>query len=110
MNYIVGTFANIIAASGPDLSEAISPVYDIISTIIPIMLGLVFAIATPYCIVIGVKMAKADDPQTREESKTKLKQSLLGFGLTFVLIVVMWLIKQPLMEWISEVTGGGINV
>lgn len=105
---ILSTFINLLAAL--DLSEAIEPIYQVLKTVTPIMLGLVFAIATPYCIVVGVKMAKADDPQTREEAKTKLKQSLLGFGITFVLIAVIWLVQAPLKEWISEITGGGVGV
>lgn len=93
-----------------DLSQAIQPLIDAINVITPILLSLVFVIAVPMCITTGIKIARAEGAEQREEAKRSLIQKLIGFGSIFVLIIIIWLVKEPLLTWVSEMTGGGVAV
>ena len=51
-----------------DLNTVIQPVLDICNTLVPIMLAVVGAVGALWCILLGVKYAKADDPQEHEKA------------------------------------------
>lgn len=97
-------FVSLLAA-GPDLEEAISPVYQIINAVLPILLALVFAAGSIVCIKLGVQFTKSDESGKREKAKQDLIWAIVGFGLIFVLIVILNLIKEPMYQWISDLTG-----
>ena len=55
-----------------DFTPVTSPVLEIINAILWPAIGLVGAIGTIYCIVLGVKLAKADEAGSREKAKKDL--------------------------------------
>ena len=52
-------------------------------------LTVVIALAAVYCIILGAKFAKAEEPQEREKAKAALKNAIIGFVLIFVLLVLL---------------------
>lgn len=80
-------------------TEVASPVVDLIESAVTPALGLVAAIGAIYCIILGAKLAKAEEPQDREKAKSALKNAIIGFILIFVLLVVLRVGFPALTAW-----------
>ncbi len=99
-----------IPALAVDFSNVVNPVISLINSFLKPLLALVAAVGTLYCVLLGVKFAKAEEPQDREKAKSHLKNAIIGFVLIFVLIVVMNLAMDPLQQWVTESTNSNITV
>ena len=82
-----------------NLNTIIQPVLDICNTLVPIMLAVVAAVGALWCILLGVKYAKADDPQEHEKAKKGLVNAIVGFVLIFVLLIMLNIGTNVLREW-----------
>jgi hypothetical protein len=82
-----------------DLNTIIQPVLDLCHTLVPIMLAVVGAVGALWCILLGVKYAKADDPQEHEKAKKGLVNAIVGFVLIFVLLIMLNIGTSVLTEW-----------
>lgn len=89
--------------------SVVAPVVSLLNSILAPMLAIVFAIGSLYCVILGVKYAKAEEPQDREKAKGALKNAIIGFVLIFVLILALNLLKGPMVEWVNA-NGGNISV
>lgn len=87
--------------------KVIAPIVELLNSILTPMLAIVFAVGSLYCVVLGVKYAKAEEPQDREKAKGALKNAIIGFVLIFVLILALTLLKDPMVEWVNK-HGGNI--
>lgn len=98
------TFFPVLAAStsSTDPFQAASqPIIDLIDMAVGPALGIVGAVGTIYCIILGAKLAKAEEPQDREKAKNALKNAIIGFVLIFVLIVAFKAAMAPLKAWMN---------
>jgi heme O synthase-like polyprenyltransferase len=93
------------AAKGADLSGVAAPIVALINGLMGPALALVTAIGSLYCVLLGVKFAKAEEPQEREKAKSHLKSAIIGFVLIFVLILALNLAKDPLTKWVVDNVG-----
>ena len=84
-----------------DLNSIVQPVLDICKTLVPIMLAVVGAVGGLWCILLGVKYAKAEDPQEHEKAKKGLINAIVGFVLIFVLLIMLNIGTQVLTDWWS---------
>ncbi|MBP8856130.1 MAG: hypothetical protein KBG54_06460 [Oscillospiraceae bacterium] len=84
-----------------DFTEVLKPILGLIESFVNPMLAIVGSLGTIYCIVLGVKFAKAEEPQEREKTKGALKNAIIGFVLIFVLIVALKLLMPQLTTWVS---------
>ena len=82
-----------------DLNSIISPVLEMCNTLVPIMLAIVGAVGSLWCILLGVKYAKADDPQEHEKAKKGLVNAIIGFVLIFVLLIMLNIGTEVLTDW-----------
>ena len=82
------------------MAEVIKPVTDLIRQLAGPTLGVVGALGTVYCIILGVKFAKAEEPQDREKAKAHLKNAIIGFVLIFILIFLMNTLLPYLVNWV----------
>ena len=89
-------------ADGKDLGSVVDPIVNLLKTITPFALALVVAVGTLYCIVLGVKFAKAEEPQDREKAKSHLQNAIIGFVLIFVLILALNLLPEILGNWVND--------
>ena len=82
-----------------DLRSIVQPVLDICNTLVPVMLLVVGAVGALWCILLGVKYAKADDPQEHEKAKKGLVNAIVGFVLIFVLLIMLNIGTGVLTDW-----------
>ena len=82
-----------------DLNSIIQPVLDICHTLVPVMLAVVGAVGALWCILLGVKYARTDDPQEHEKAKKGLKNAIIGFVLIFVLLIGLQIGLEVFTDW-----------
>ena len=82
--------------------EVANPIVQLIDSLFAPAMAIVVAAGTLYCVILGVKFAKAEEPQEHEKAKNHLKNAILGFVLIFVLVVALKLSVGPLTEWMSN--------
>ena len=90
------------AGTVPDFTEAVKPIVDFINALKGPALTVVIALAAIYCIILGAKFAKAEEPQEREKAKAALKNGIIGFVLIFVLLVLLSGVSGVLVNWVSK--------
>lgn len=75
------------------------PIVGLLNKAVGPAISLVAAIGAIYCVLLGAKIAKADEPQEREKAKGALKNALIGFVLIFVLLVALNIGTTAMMNW-----------
>lgn len=82
-----------------NFDKVTSPVVDLINSLLGPAIAIVGALGAVYSVILGVKFAKAEEPQEREKAKAHLKNAIIGFVLIFVLMIVLRLAIDPLTQW-----------
>jgi len=90
------------AATTDEFANITAPVEQLIRKITAPMMGIVGALGSVFCIILGVKFAKAEEPQEREKAKAHLKNAIIGFVLIFVLLLVLNRSIGPLTTWVTN--------
>jgi len=85
-----------------DFTPIVSPIIDVLNAILWPMIAVVGAAGTIYCVVLGVRIAKSDDPNAREKAKHDLLGAVIGFVLIFVLIIALKLAMPILQNWVKS--------
>ena len=78
-----------------------TPIVGLIDSLLAPALAIVGAVGSLYCVVLGVKYAKAEEPQDREKAKGHLKSAIIGFVLIFVLMLALKLAMPILQNWVA---------
>lgn len=86
-------------------AKAAAPIISLANMILGPAIAVVGALGAIWCILLGVKLAKAEEPQEREKAKGALKNAVVGYLLIFVLIVVLKVSINPMVEWVNTSTG-----
>ncbi len=86
-----------------------APIIDLINSLLTPVLGIVGAAGAVYCVILGAKFAKAEEPQDREKAKGALKNALLGFILIFVLLLTLKLLMPQMIDWVNGYAKGTIQ-
>ncbi|MCR4902414.1 MAG: pilin [Butyrivibrio sp.] len=79
-----------------------TPIVDMLNNILAPLIMIVGALGAIWCVLLGVKLAKADEPQEREKAKMALKNAIAGYLLIFILVVVLRLTIGPLYKWMQS--------
>lgn len=79
----------ILAMSEKDLNKIVKPLIEVLNVLVPVLLGVVGAIGAVWVIFLGVKYAKAEEPQEHEKARNSLKNAIIGFVLIFVLLIAL---------------------
>jgi type IV secretory pathway VirB2 component (pilin) len=98
-SYLI-TVATAAAGSNP-FEEVSHPIISLINNAVTPLLAVVGALGAIYCIILGAKLAKAEEPQDREKAKNSLKNALIGFLLIFVLLVALKIGMSAMTNWYS---------
>lgn len=89
---------NMLAAV--DFAPVIAPILEVLNAILWPAIAIIGAVGTIYCIVLGVKLAKSDEQNSREKAKKDLIGAVVGFVAIFVLIVALKVSLPILQEWV----------
>ena len=95
-------FTMFLANNAPDLTAVTKPVLDLLLTIFNVAIPVVGAIGAIFCIFLGLKLAKAEEPQDRDKAKSALKNAIIGFVLIFVLVVMLRIGLPIMTDWASN--------
>lgn len=85
-------------------SDMAEPIVGLLDSALAPLIGIVGAIGVIYCVFLGLKLAKAEEPQERQQAKNHLKNAIIGFLLIFVLMAALKMGIKPLQEWVNNVT------
>ena len=91
-------------------SEAVVPIVKLVDMALGPAIAVVAALGAVWCVFLGVKLAKADEPQEKEKAKQALRNAVVGYLLIFILIVVLKLSLQPLIDWVNTSTAGDLTL
>ncbi len=92
----------------------VTQITNFLKTLLPYVLIVVATAGTIYAVVLGVKMARAEDANAREESKKRIINFIIALAVTVLLIVLLQLFVTYLPKWIGvelpdgSVTGSGM--
>ena len=87
------------AMSEKDLNQIVKPLTDVLGVLVPVLLGVVGAVGAIWVIFLGVKYAKAEEPQEHEKARNSLKNAIIGFVLIFVLLVALQIGLAVFTNW-----------
>ena len=87
-------------------AEVVAPIVALLNSLMGPLLAIVGAAGALYCVVLGVKFAKAEEPQEQQKAKGALKNAIIGFVLIFVLILALNLLMPSMIKWVNNQTGG----
>jgi len=94
-------FTSIIAATldSTQLAKTINPLVELCKNMRVPFLTVIGAVGALWCIILGVKYAKSEDPQEHEKSKKALKNAIIGFVLIFVLMIALSIALPLFQDW-----------
>ena len=74
---------------------------DFLETVLPYVLIVVATAGTIYAVVLGVKMARAEDASARDEAKKRIINFVVALAVTILLILLLRLFVQYLPTWLG---------
>ena len=80
-----------------------SPITGLLNAALTPLITVVGAAGALYCVLLGAKYAKAEEPQDREKAKRSLQNAIVGFLLIFILLAALKVGLQPLMKWYNNI-------
>lgn len=101
MAMVMATVTTAFATSS-ELTEVVKPVAQLIYNLLNPALIIVGAVGALYCVILGVKYSKCEEPQEREKAKGNLKNAIIGFVLIFVLMVLLKLLMPVMIKWVNS--------
>ena len=93
----------LLLASDNPFRDMAEPIVKLINMAVAPALGIVGAVGAIYCILLGVKIAKAEEPQDQMKAKQALKNAIIGFVLIFVLLVALKIGMNAMENWMYSV-------
>ena len=90
---------NFLSMSTSDMNKIIQPIVDVAKVLVPAMLAVVGALGALYCILLGVKFARASEPQEHENAKKALQHAIVGFVIIFVLLIMLQIGVNIFTDW-----------
>lgn len=89
----------IYAMSKKDLENIVKPLTEVLGVLVPVLLGVVGSVGAIWVIFLGVKFARAEEPQDHEKAKNNLRNAIIGFVLIFVLLVALQIALNVFTSW-----------
>ena len=88
--------------AAPNFTAIVEPIVDLLETLLRPLMAVVGAVGSIYCILLGVKYIKAEEPQDTEKAKQHLKSAIIGFLLIFIMMVILKLAMNPMLDWVES--------
>ena len=85
-----------------DFYPVVEPILEVLEALLWPLMAIIVSVGTIYCIFLGVRIAKADEQNSRDKAKKDLVGAATGFIIIFVLIVVLHVAVPILIEWVKS--------
>ena len=82
-----------------DMAKIVNPILEVCQVLVPVLLSVIGAVGMIFCILLGVKYARASEPQEHEAAKKALIHAIVGFVLIFVLLIMLQVGVSIFTEW-----------
>ena len=82
-----------------DMAKIVNPILEVCQVLVPVLLSVIGAVGMIFCILLGVKYARASEPQEHEAAKKSLIHAIVGFVLIFVLLIMLQVGVSIFTEW-----------
>ena len=98
---------------GGAANDTLEAVLNALNWIFTAILAVAAVVATIYAIFVGVKMARANNAEEREEAKKKVIYTVIGIAVAIALIILIQILLPKITEWTGykpakpETDGGG---
>lgn len=79
----------------------VTDITSFLRTLLPYVLIVVATAGTIYAVILGVKMARAEDASAREEAKKRIINFIIALAVTVVLILLLQLFATYLPDWLG---------
>ncbi|MCQ2425417.1 MAG: pilin [Lachnospiraceae bacterium] len=96
------TFMTLGVSAESGFAGVVQPIVDLLDSLMTPILAIVGAAGSLYCVLLGVKFIKAEEPQDREKAKSHLKNAIIGFVLIFVLMLALKLLMPVMIKWVEN--------
>ena len=93
---------NMFSFIGGSGEAVLNPIYEALTLIGPYALSVVLALSLFYGIFLGVKYAQAEDEATKANMQKTLINFIIGAVAIWILLAVLYAIREPLGRWINE--------
>ena len=80
------------------------PAQGLLASVLNPLLTVVGAAGAIYCVILGAKYAKAEEPQDREKAKKALQNAIVGFVLIFILLAALKVGLPALETWYNGIS------
>ena len=100
----------LLSSNKNPFAEAAKPIVNLINMATGPLIAIVVALGAIYGVFLGIKLAKAEEPQDKQKAKGQLKSAIIGFLLIFVILVVLKVAAQPMLAWVNSVGGQQITM
>ncbi len=87
------------------VEKIVKPIDELFDVMIVPLLSLIGGAGTIYAIVLGVQYSKAESSDKREEAKKRLVNTIIGFVVVFVLLVILRVFTNnitSIKDWITN--------
>lgn len=91
-----------VFAEETQLEKITAPIIGLLKNFLNVLIPVVAAAGAIFCVFLGVKYARAEEPQDREKAKKHLKNAIIGFFLIFILIVALDIGTGVMVEWMEN--------
>ena len=84
----------------------VTSITSFLETVLPYLLIVVATAGTIYAVILGVKMARAEDAGARDEAKKRIINFIIALAVTILLILLLRLFVQYLPTWLGYTRNG----
>jgi hypothetical protein len=95
--------AYMLVADNNPFETMAKPVTELLGKAITPALSVFGSVGAIYCIILGAKLAKAEEPQDREKAKAALKNAIIGFVVIFLLLGALKVGVSAMDTWYQNV-------
>ncbi len=82
----------------------VSPILSLVNNYTGALLMIVSSLGAIQCIFLGVRYAKAQDPDELSQARKNLRDFMIGFFIIFILLAAMRAGMPSLCKWMEENT------
>ena len=92
-------YLSLLAMTAADMAKIVNPILEVCRILVPALLSIVGAVGAVFCILLGIKYARASEPQEHENAKKAVQHAIVGFVLIFVLLIMLQIGVSIFTDW-----------